>query len=129
VAFAEPLRGAARFCGDLALVLLTSVRVQLWRSRRGPAPLVAELRARGARRRRRNAVERESLRRVIGAVDRCFPSGGNCYRRALVEIAVDGGAAAEPLHLGFRAGGRPQSGHAWLGAGGDGQRYDAELVL
>jgi hypothetical protein len=69
------------------------------------------------------------LRRLIRGVDACLPGGGNCYRRALLEVALDPAAAAEPLHLGLREHGGPRSGHAWLGDRRDsGEAYDAEFV-
>jgi len=75
-------------------------------------------------------VARERLRRTIRFVDRLFPSGPNCYRRTLTEIALDAGAAAEPVHMGLQANGGPRSGHIWLASAPDGAgRYDAEFVL
>jgi hypothetical protein len=85
------------------------------RSRRGPLSLVHQLRLRGRRCRIRPEADRARLKRIIRLVDRCFPSGGNCYRRVLIEIAMDAGAAVEPFHLGLRAHGGTGSGHAWLG--------------
>jgi|SRR5579863_2559687 len=115
---------------ELVEVLAVGIRVDRARSRRGPDRLLPQLRARGARSRLRDAAARARLQRVIGVVDRFFPSGGNCYRRALMEIALDAGAAAEPLHLGLQAHGGPGSGHAWLGdRSGDPAPYDAELSL
>src|SRR5262249_35045547 len=84
---------AFRRCREVAEVLVVAGRVEHARSRRGPLPLVTALRARGLRARRRDDADRDHLRRVIGVVDRCFPGGGNCYRRALVEMALDAGAA------------------------------------
>jgi hypothetical protein len=79
---------------------------------------------------RRGAVARRRLHRIISLVDRLLPRPANCYRRALVEIAMDAGAATEPLHFGLRAGGGKDSGHAWLGAQpAVGARYDAEFIL
>ena len=123
-----------QFLADRLLVLLeaaaVAIRVEMDRARRGPKDLVPKLRARGATRPCRNEVERRRLQRTIGVVDRCFPLGGNCYRRALIEIAMDAGAAAEPLHMGLRADGGPNSGHAWLeSARGGAERYDAEFVV
>jgi hypothetical protein len=95
-----------------------------------PAKLVPAYRARGARRQTRDHASRERLRRMIRFVDRLFPSGPNCYRRTLTEVALDAGAAAEPLHMGLQADGGPRSGHIWLASAPDGAgRYDAELVL
>jgi hypothetical protein len=60
-----------------------------------------------------------------------MPDGGNCYRRVLLEIALDPHAAAAPFYMGLDAGGAPMSGHAWLGssAGGDRGSYDAIISL
>lgn len=111
-------------------VILVSLAVNRARVERGPLYLVGELRARGATRLTRDDSERQRLRRLIAFVDRCFPSGENCYRRALVEIAMDGRAASEALHLGLRAHGGKDSGHAWLGVAKDRKTsYDAEFVI
>lgn len=48
-------------------------------------------------------------------MDRRWPSGANCYRRVLLEIALDPDAAAETVHLGFRLDDTENPGHAWLG--------------
>jgi hypothetical protein len=115
---------------SLLEMALVAIRVERGRVTRGPKDLVAELRARGKTRRRRSRVERQRLRRAIRLVDRCFPSGGNCYRRTLIEIAMDAGAASEPLHMGVQAGGGPNSGHAWLESWPDGDGcYDAEFIV
>ena len=55
----------------------------------GAAPLIERLRARGARGARRSDPEREDLRRAIRFVDGRFPDGGNCFRRVLLEVALD----------------------------------------
>jgi hypothetical protein len=96
----------------------------------GPSELVAEARKMGIRRRNRVEAERKLLQRTIRIVDRLFPSGPNCYRRALIEIAMDAGAAAEPLHMGLMADGTPNSGHVWLASSSDrGPVYDVEFVV
>jgi hypothetical protein len=65
---------------------------------------------------------------MVRAVDRLFPSGPNCYRRVLMEIAIDAKAAGEPLYLGLLADGGSGSGHTWLASSKDrGGRYDVEL--
>jgi len=40
--------------------------------------------------------------------------GGNCYRRALLEMSLDRGAAQESLVLGLSVQGGRLDGHAWL---------------
>jgi len=118
------------FFRDLFLVLKATLAVESGRVLGGPAPLLKSLRARGLREKRRSSSERARLSRIVRIVDACFPGGGNCYRRALLEIAVDPIAAASPLNLGLRSGGGPRSGHAWLGPSSEPQaRYDAEFSV
>jgi hypothetical protein len=110
-------------------VLRALPTVEFGRRRSGPAPLLATLRARGRQGAVRSDQERRNLRRVIRLVDRFFPSGGNCYRRALLELALDPTSAREPLHLALRQHGGPQSGHAWLADLKDTpESYDAVFV-
>jgi hypothetical protein len=91
--------------------------------------LIASLRSRGALCAARDAGQREDLRAAIRFVDRLFPSGPNCFRRVLMEIALDAGAAKEPVHMGLKAHGAPNSGHVWLASAPDGDGgYDAEFV-
>jgi hypothetical protein len=117
---------AAEVCEVVAVAL----GVDVARRHLGPARLVPRLRARGLRRSPRDASGRARLQRIIRIVDRCFPGGGNCYRRALTELAVDPAAASEPLHMGLRLPGGPGSGHAWLrGSAEDNRGYDAEFVV
>lgn len=114
---------------DAVRVVRALPRVELGRMFEGPAPLVGRLRVRSVRRRRRTDRERIQLKRVIAWIDARMPGGGNCLRRALLEIALDPGAASETLFLGLRADGGAKSGHAWLGADGDGRSYDAVISL
>ena len=116
---------------EAAEVAFVALRVDRGRLRLGPRDLVRDLRARGLRRVPRTTAERAHLKRLIRLVDRCFPSGGNCYRRTLIEVAMDRHAATEPLHMGIRTAGGPKSGHAWLGSipESDGRGpYDADFV-
>jgi hypothetical protein len=104
--------------------------VELGRLRQGPGPLLKSLRLRGSRRPERTPQDRARLRRIIAAVDASFPGGGNCYRRALLEISLDPAAAREPLRLGLRPEGGSRSGHAWLDSSGEpGGRYEVELSV
>jgi hypothetical protein len=103
--------------------------VEWGRRRIGPAPLVERLRERGARGARRSDSDREDLRRVIRFVDRRFPDGGNCFRRVLLEIALDPVSASQPVHMAVRHHGGAGSGHAWLGDIQDTpDAYDAVFV-
>jgi hypothetical protein len=61
-------------------------------------------------------------------IDARFLGGGNCFRRALLEIAVDPDAATEPLRFGLREDGGVGSGHAWLASSTEPRcRFDAEF--
>jgi hypothetical protein len=115
---------------DLLDVLKVAVNVDRARFQHGPAELLKSLRARGESSRSRTPDERARLQWMVRAVDRLFPSGPNCYRRALIEVAVDSHAAREPLHLGLRAEGGTGSGHTWLASSADrGGGYDVELSV
>jgi hypothetical protein len=115
---------------DLLHVLVLSPAVERARTREGLQPLLKRLRARGSSSRRRDPQARSRLRRAIGLVDRLFPGGPNCYRRVLLEIALDAGAAEEPVRLGFRAGGGARTGHACLESDPTSlESYDAVFTL
>lgn len=110
------------------MALLPIVEVGRWCL--GPAPVVGVLRRLGARGRRRSPPDRRRLRLLIGAIDRRVPDGGNCFRRALIEIGLDPESAKEPIQFGLRKHGGPKSGHAWLRDERESaQRYDAEFAL
>jgi len=102
---------------EAAGLLLRVVVVENDRLGLGPAAAVRAARRRGADARRRTPRQRQDLRRLIRALDRRWPGGPNCYRRVLLELSVDGGAAREPVTMGLRATGGGGSGHAWLGSG------------
>ena len=115
---------------EVGRVLWALPRIEAARNSEGPAPLLARLRIEGARQRRRAPAERRRLRSTIERIDAYFPDGSNCYRRALLEIALDAGAAQETLFMGLDATDRPRSGHAWLGSMPNGDRtYDAVIAL
>jgi len=119
---------------DLVRVLGVLPAVEWGRRREGPGPLVERLRSRGRRARRRAPDAHEDLRRIIRVVDRCLPGEPSCYRRALLEMSLDAGAAEAPLRLGLRVPGGPRSGHAWLGDAGHpveepGGPYDVQLDM
>jgi hypothetical protein len=94
----------------------------------GPAPLVARLRERGALAKPRNAEAQIRLRRAIFWIDRLVPGGGACYRRALLEIALDPDAARAPFRMGLCVADGKAAGHAWLGDA-DLERYDVNMTL
>ncbi len=100
--------------------------VERARRKRGPKPLVEELRRTGSRAAPRGEHERRCLRRAVRWVDACL--GGNCYRRVLLEIALDPDAARQPVHFGLKADGDRLAGHAWLGDHETGS-YDLTVQL
>ncbi len=114
---------------DLLQVAAVALSIERRRSSTPPRKLIASVRARGARCAARDEAGRAHLKRAIRFIDRCFPRGPNCFRRVLIEIALDAAAAQEPLHFGLQADGTPNSGHIWLASAPDGNgRYDAEFV-
>jgi len=117
-----PLR-ELRLLPELGRVLLVLPTVERGRLREGPEPLAQRLRRRA--RRSRSHIEREELRRVIRWVDARMPGGPNCYRRVLLETALDAGAARERIVFGLRKGCGRASGHAWLEGEGAGEGFEA----
>lgn len=119
-----------RALGLVPKILPVALKVNGARSRLGPRVLVKDLRALGASCETRSTSERRQLQRAIHFVDRLFLSGPNCYRRALIEIAMDAGAAREPLHMGLLETDVPGSGHAWLGSQENcSHRYQVEFTI
>lgn len=78
---------------------------------------------------RRSVESRSAMQRMIRVVDGLCPGGPNCFRRCLLETALDRGAAEQRIVLGLKAHGGPGSGHAWLADAEEAGRYDAEIVL
>jgi len=114
---------------DCARCLRTIVRIERARRSAGPLPAARLARSFGKTADPRWGLDRERLRRYVRRVDSLFPGGPNCYRRALLEMAFDRGAAAETLHLGLRASGGPRSGHAWLSSETPTGSYDVTLSI
>jgi hypothetical protein len=81
----------------------------------------------------RSVGDRRALVGMIAIIDRLWYGGPNCYRRVLLEIAMDAGAAREVVKMGFRSSGGQGSGHAWLGEAvaieGRRQHYDAIVSI
>lgn len=107
-------------------VLVAAPRIERLRRTVGPKIAMGIVRRDGAKRAARGWSQRRSLARAVALVDRLFPTGPNCYRRVLLEAALDAGAAREPLMMGFRTDGRDgrQTGHAWLGNNPPASSYD-----
>ena len=81
------------------------------------------------RQRMSSPAGRLNLRRVIGWIDRSLFKAPNCYRRVLLEIALDSGAAREPVVMGFRAGGGAGTGHIWLESDPPFVDYDVTVAI
>jgi hypothetical protein len=111
-------------------VLVALPAVERERLRLGTAPAVSRARSRGLRAAEREPTARARLRRAIAAVDARLPRGANCFRRALLEMSLDCGAARERLYLHLSASGLAGSGHARLSSWPeDGRDYDATFSL
>lgn len=119
---------------ELGRVALVLPEVEEARTCLGPQPAADLVRHIGRSQRQRGEADRARLRRAIGWADRHlfhFVDGGNCYRRALLEMALDAGAARERLLLGFctSAASSRQPGHAWLSGDRHTDRYDAVVAV
>jgi hypothetical protein len=123
------LKGTPQVVLDLWRVLRLVPVVDQWRRDLSLHRAVAAARDGGSRRPSRAPAARTRLRRVIGAVDRRLPGGQNCVRRALLEMALDGGAARERFLAGLQTGGGSGSGHAWLESEPTSKRYDAVIAI
>ncbi len=107
-ASSEPLPSIAR---EVARVIRALPLVEHHRRTLGPEPAVTDLRRRGARTTRRDPAARAQLRSAIALCDRLLPLGGGCFRRALLEVALDAGAAEERFHVALHD---KRNGHVWL---------------
>jgi hypothetical protein len=94
--------------GQIREVVSVSRAVDRLRSEVGPADLLTQLRQQGGTRTRRDQSARRRLHRLISVIDRLLPRPANCYRRALVEIAMDAGAS-HSISLSVRVGARTQA--------------------
>ncbi|MDB4936379.1 MAG: hypothetical protein JWP87_3351 [Labilithrix sp.] len=118
---AVPARRTLDAAVEMARVLTVLPRVERARRTCGPGPLAAEMRRLAQTAPRRDPLGRASLRATIASCDRALPRGAGCYRRALLEMALDAGAADEALVLGFR---RHGIGHAWVGTEATEESFD-----
>jgi hypothetical protein len=114
---------------DLFAVVKGSVLAETWRRRGGLHAAVAQARSVGRTRPVLPQEHRSRLKRQIRMVDRWVPGGANCVRRALVEMALDAGAAREIFYAGLRKRGGSKSGHAWLASDVVTDRYDAVITI
>lgn len=97
---AEPFRN------EVPRVLRLIRKAERYRLRDSPESAVKAMRARGRLTKKRGVIGRARLRRAIGWIDAVyFPTkGGNCFRRVLVEVGLDAGAAEETLVFGLDIG-------------------------
>jgi hypothetical protein len=94
---------ADSFTVEVARVTRLVRAVDVARKRETPDHVLAAMRARGlATNRRRGPIGRARLRRAIGWVDAL--GGASCYRRILLESALDAGAARETVVFGLDVG-------------------------
>jgi len=100
----SPDERAEPFAAELLRVTQSVRDIDERRVRGTPQRVLAELRARGATARERGPIGRARLRRAIGWVDAALPGGPNCYRRILLELALDAGAARETVVFGLDVG-------------------------
>jgi hypothetical protein len=114
---------------DFLRVLVAIPAIERRRRHLGLHESVALSRSDALKRQKRNSVARMRLRRVIAVVDSMMPDGANCVRRSLTEMALDAGAAEEPLYAGLRRGGGARSGHAWLKSQPVTESYDVVVSV
>lgn len=124
---------AWRWISDFVCVLRRTLFLERLRVSVGPKSAVSAARRLGQKSRWRSERDRHDLHRVISLVDRYWRGGPNCYRRVLIEVAMDRGAASEIVQFGFRSSGGMGSGHAWLGSeiglDGSDEAYDAIVSI
>jgi hypothetical protein len=96
---AEPFRN------EIPRVLRLIREAERLRLRNSPAQAVKAMRVQGRQKAKRGVIGRARLRRAIGWIDAAYlPGGGNCFRRVLVEVGLDAGAAEETLVFGLDIG-------------------------
>ncbi len=111
-------------------VLRALPRIETQRRGRGVGEWVAFARNSSAGKSPHSERSRRCLRRAILWVDGSLPDGGNCCRRALLEMALDPQAATRPFAMGFSVKDRQLSGHAWLESSEPSpDRYDFVIQL
>jgi hypothetical protein len=123
------VRNLALMVAEIVRVLVQIPEVEVNRRLTSPQKSARAARRRAVRAPARSSEDRERLRRAVAVVDRWMPGGGNCLRRSLLEMSLDAGAARERLLAGFKAGGAPASGHAWLESQPVSERYDAIIPI
>lgn len=95
---------AAPLSVELARVVAAAPAAERARRSRAPEAALSSMRAVGRTREERAPIGRARLRRAIGWVDAAWPTGPSCYRRVLMELALDRGAAREHVVFGLDVG-------------------------
>ncbi len=111
------MRRVMQFLGtlmELLRVLLVLRGAETARRFPGIQQLLLAIRSGARRLPERTPWARRNLRRAIAWVDSLLPGGPNCYRRVLLEMMLDRGAASEPVCMGFLSDGDKLTGHVWL---------------
>jgi hypothetical protein len=114
---------------DLIRAWMIEPTVESCRLTTGPKPLISRLRAQGTTKASRTDAGRSRLRFAIALAERLRGRKPNCYRRVLMEIALDAGAAREPVFMGIRDGGGAGTGHAYLPSHPDSRDVDYDAVF
>jgi SAM-dependent methyltransferase len=128
VARREPSRAAADpLAIEMARVAMKFPLVDRVRRELGPKDAASAARRLGADAPQRDALGRAQLRKAIALCDRAVPRGGGCYRRVLLEVALDAGAAKETIRLGLHK--NERRGHAWLDRVAPADAYDLTTSL
>jgi hypothetical protein len=101
---AETKERAASFAAEVTRVVLLVRDIDAARARKTPEGALRVMRDRGRSAAARGPIGRARLRRAIGWVDALSPGGASCYRRILLEVALDAGAAKETVVFGLDVG-------------------------
>lgn len=114
---------------DLARVARVLPGLEQARRWSGPPAALALARKRGSLSPPRlDQRSKQHVELAIRIVDRLL--GANCYRRVLLEVALDPANVVRSVHFGLDRDGGPGTGHVWLGSDASSEaRYDAVFSL
>lgn len=121
----RPRENADSFTIELARVVPLVLTVDHARRNETPQRALAAIRAMGEAQISRGPIGRARLRRAVGWVDAMMPGGASCYRRILLEVALDGGAARETVVFGLDVG---ATGHVAF-EGREERRFDVSFAI
>lgn len=100
----EEPEDAAAFGAELLHVARMVRKVDAVRATLPPREALSAMRTRGRHAKARGPIGRARLRRAIGWIDAMLPGTASCYRRILLEVALDAGAARETVVFGLDVG-------------------------